>query len=86
MVMSAHCPTENDQVGIEFEHNGTELMTDPQRQSGAALMAWVCEQYGRRKILPMDPHRAHFATQCPANLTLEIPRLRAMALEILLGL
>lgn len=86
MVSSAHCPGENDQIGIEFEHNGDELMTDPQRKSGASLMAWVCQQYGLKRVLPMDPHRAHFATQCPANLTLEIPRLRAMALEILLEL
>jgi hypothetical protein len=83
MIRSAHCPGQNDQIGIEFEHLGAELMTDAQRRSGAALMAWVCDQYGIRKVLPMEPHRKYYATQCPANLTMEIPRLRSMAQAIL---
>lgn len=83
MVRSAHCPGQNDQIGIEFEHLGVEAMTAKQREAGAQLMAWVSARYGINQILPMDPHRAYFATACPANLAEEIPKLRARALEIL---
>lgn len=84
MVLSAHCPGQNDQIGIEFEHAGTEPMTQEQRDAGARLMAWVCGQYGLKKILPMEPHRAYYATACPANLVSEITQLRARAAKLLL--
>jgi hypothetical protein len=83
MVSSAHCPGQNDQIGIEFEHTGTEPMTSEQRLAGAALMAWVCEKYSLRRVLPMHPHRKYYATACPANLATEIEPLRYMAQELL---
>jgi hypothetical protein len=85
MVRSAHCPSQNDQIGIEFEHYGLEEMTTRQREAGARLMAWVSIHYGLKKVMPVEPHRQYFATECPANLVVEIPRLRARAAEILLG-
>jgi hypothetical protein len=85
MVRSAHCPGQNDQIGIEHEHKGDELMTPAQRASSARLMAWISWQYDRNTILPVDPHSDHFATSCPANLRYEIPKIRAYALQILHG-
>jgi N-acetylmuramoyl-L-alanine amidase len=85
MVVSAHCPGQNEQIGIEFEHLGTEAMTWMQREAGARLMAWCCDQYDRKTILPMEPHQKYFATSCPANLIAEIPRLVLAAQTILDG-
>lgn len=85
MVVSAHCPAQNDQIGIEHEHLGSEPMTDRQRRASATLMAWISFQYGLTKILPVDPHSAHFNTACPANLRADIPDIRRLALEILRG-
>lgn len=81
MVVSAHCPGQNEQIGIEFEHLGTEAMTVAQRNAGAEVMAWVSLQYELKTILPMDPHRKYFATSCPVNLVSEIPDLRRLALH-----
>ena len=81
MVASAHCPGQNDQIGIEFEHINVESMTVKQRIAGASLMAWVSLQYGLKTILPMEPHRKYYATACPANLVEEIPDLRRLALQ-----
>src|SRR3954469_19527450 len=77
MVRSAHCPGQNDQIGIEHEHKGDEQMTVAQRASSARLMAWISWQYNRNTIPPVDPHSDHFATSCPANLRYEIPKIRA---------
>lgn len=85
MVLSAHCPGENDQIGVEHEHLGTELMTTAQRLASARLMAWIAQQYGKTHILPCDPHSAHYATACPANLKSEIPHIRQIADDILHG-
>jgi hypothetical protein len=82
MVVSAHCPGQNDQIGIEFEHLGTEEMTAAQRNAGARLMAWIAWKY-RRSVMPMDPHRKYFATACPANLADDITDLRRLATNIL---
>lgn len=81
MVRSAHCPGQNDQIGIEFEHLGVEQMTVKQRDAGAELMAWVSLKYGSKSIMPMDPHGKYIATSCPANLVSEIPDLRRLALQ-----
>jgi hypothetical protein len=83
MVVSAHCPGQNGQIGIEHEHLGAELMPDAQREASARLLAWIAWQYGATAILPVDPHSEHFATACPANLKAEIPRVRAMGAAIL---
>jgi len=83
MVRSAHCPGQNDQIGIEHEHLGTEKMTPKQREASARLMAWIADQYGRKTVLPVDPHSKHFATSCPANLKADIAAIRKRAQQIL---
>jgi len=85
MVVSAHCPGFNSQIGSEHEHVGDEAMTKAQFDASATLMAWISYQYKRDTILPVDPHSAHFPTACPANLKAEITDIRRLALEILRG-
>lgn len=85
MVVSAHCPGQNNQIGIEHEHKGTEPMTAAQRRASARLLAWFSDQYRLESILPVEPHSKYVATSCPANLVAEIPKVRALALEILRG-
>jgi hypothetical protein len=83
MVHSAHCPGQNDQIGIEHEHKGTEEMTAKQRESSARLQAWIADKYGLEGVLPVDPHSAHFNTSCPANLIDDIVAIRQRAKTIL---
>lgn len=83
MVRSAHCPGQNDQVGIEHEHVGVEEMTDAQRAGSAALIAWISRCYHLDAPLPLHPHREYFRTLCPVNLADEIPQLTALATELL---
>lgn len=83
MVVSAHCPGFNGQIGIEHEHVGNEAITPIQFESSARLQAWIAWHYDRAAILPADPHRAHFATSCPANLAASIEPIRKRARAIL---
>jgi hypothetical protein len=83
MVSSAHCPNQNDQIGIEHEHLGSEPMTKAQREASARLMAWIADQYDLKRVLPVDPHSKYFATACPANLKADIPKIKARAQQIL---
>lgn len=83
MVVSAHCPGQNEQIGIEHEHFGSEAMTKRQHESSARLMAWIADKYGRRTVLPVDPHSRYFATACPANLKSAIPAVIKRANAIL---
>lgn len=83
MVRSAHCPGQNDQIGIEHEHFGDELMPAVQREASARLMAWIALNYRRRTVLPVSPHRAYFATSCPANLESNIDGIRHRAAALL---
>ena len=83
MVISAHCPGQNDQIGIEHEHAGTEPMTTAQRLGSAMLQAWIAWKYRSRVALPVDPHGKYIATSCPANLKRDIPTIRSMAQNIL---
>jgi hypothetical protein len=83
MVVSAHCPTQNQQVGIEHEHKGLEAMTDAQRAASARLVAWISDQYGRSTPLPLYPHKKYYATACPANLVDDIPKIYNGARAIL---
>lgn len=83
MVDSAHCPNFNGWVGIEHEHVGNEKMTDAQFEASAVLQAWVAYQYKKRFVLRVDPHKAHFATSCPANLVSQIPAVKKEAQRIL---
>jgi len=83
MVLSAHCPGQNDQIGIEHEHYGNEEMTVAQAASSARLMAWIASMYHRKTVLPVDPHRKYYATSCPANLVEDIPTIHDRAQKIL---
>ena len=83
MVRSAHCPGENTQIGIEHEHLGTEQMTDRQVEASARLMCWIAQRYHLTTVLPVAPHSAFFATECPANLRSDIARIRARAQALL---
>lgn len=83
MVRSAHCPEHNDSIGIEHEHMGDEPMTHWQLESSARLMAWIADQYKRKTILIVNPHKKFFATSCPANLVREIPSISRQATAIL---
>lgn len=83
MVRSAHCPGQNDQIGIEHEHFGSEGITERQMEASARLMAWIADQYGRNTVLPVDPHSKYFATACPANLKGNIVGIRKRAQQIL---
>ena len=83
MVRSAHCPGQNDQIGIEHEHYGLEEMTAAQRKASARLQAWIADRYGRSKVLPAEPHSKYIATACPANLKDDIGALRSLAQQIL---
>lgn len=79
MVVSAHCPGQNDQIGIEHEHYGMEPMTPAQFQASARLQAWIAWQYDLKTVLPVFPHRKFFATTCPANLVNDIAGIRQAA-------
>jgi hypothetical protein len=83
MVQSAHCPGQNDQIGIEHEHLGDEKMTQKQKEASARLMAWIADQYGRKTALPVFPHSKFFPTSCPANLRADISKIKMMAQDIL---
>jgi len=76
MVQSAHCPGQNDQPGVEHEHNGSEKMTPIQREASVWLHALICEECGIRPEVIAQPHRKFFATSCPANLANALPALR----------
>jgi hypothetical protein len=85
MVASAHAGSAkyNRWVGIEHEHNGREQMTKAQAESSALVQAWIALHYGRSSPLPVDPHSAHYATSCPANLKAAIGPIRERAGVIL---
>lgn len=83
MVVSAHCPGQNTNIGIEHEHLGTEVMTTAQRRASAELQAWIARYYHLSAPLPVAPHSQFFATACPANLKAEISVIRAMAARLL---
>ena len=83
MIESAHCPGQNDQIGIEHEHSGSEAMTSRQMEASARLMAWIADQYDLKTVLPVDPHSKYIATSCPVNLKANIPGIKKRAQEIL---
>ncbi len=83
MVRSAHCPGQNDQIGIEHEHFGVEEMPQVQLEASAGLIAWISRKYGLANALPLHPHSEFYATACPANLKADIPRLTQIANNLL---
>jgi hypothetical protein len=89
MVRSAHCAqagkpdsNQNDQIGIEHEHKGTEAMTLAQMLASAELMVWIAQKLHRRTVLPVEPHSRYCDTSCPANLAAQIATIRHRAQAI----
>lgn len=75
MVVSAHCPNENTQPGIEIEHIDPEPMTQIQYDAAVWLFAWIaksCAFPGKS----IDGHRDHYATACPGSLYAHLPQFR----------
>lgn len=83
MVVSAHCPGQNSQVGVEHEHQGVEEMTGAQLEASAWLIAWISVQYKLKAALPLFPHSQFTATACPANLAADLPALAVEANRLL---
>jgi hypothetical protein len=83
MVFSAHCPGQNQNIGIEHEHVPGENMTANQRKASARLQAWIADQYKLQTVLPVYPHSKYFPTSCPSDLIGEIPIIKRMAQTIL---
>lgn len=83
MVVSAHCPGQNDQIGIEHEHFGQEEMPLIQKQASAWLQSWIARQYGLVTALDVYPHNKFFNTNCPANLESDIGTIHWMANRLL---
>ena len=75
MVVSAHCPGQNEQPGVEHEHIDPEPMTAIQYEAAVWLYAWICRSC---KIDPkqIKGHRDYFATACPGSLYSKLPQLR----------
>ena len=73
MVLSAHCPGQNDQPGVEIEHLGPEAMTQIQYEAAVWLFAQLCTWGGFKEI---KGHRDFFATSCPAELYPVLPQFR----------
>lgn len=83
MVISAHCPGQNDQIGIEHEHVQGEKPTDAQLESSGVLMAWIADKYGLHSPLPVFPHHEFYPTSCPDNLEPCIPKVLSIARDVL---
>jgi hypothetical protein len=86
MIESAHCPGQNDQPGIEHEQRGEPHLTAKQLEASARLHAWIMSRCGipvsevfghRQKALPQ------FGTDCPAQLSGDIAKVKARAKQIL---
>lgn len=82
IIVSAHCPGQNDQPGIEHEHDGSETMTPPQYTASVQLQAWIAS-LTRMRPTELYPHRRYYATACPANLVDDIPRMRVDVARLL---
>jgi N-acetylmuramoyl-L-alanine amidase len=76
MVESAHCPGENDQPGIEHEHQVGEPLTPAQAAASVALQAWICRHTGIRPSSGIHGHREYYATDCPDTIEQLLPQLR----------
>ncbi len=82
MVVSAHCPGQNDQPGVEHEHLHEASMTPAQLFASARLFAWICSRT-RMRVTALDPHSRYWSTSCPAELRDDINRVKSLALRIL---
>lgn len=75
MVVSAHCPGQNDQPGVEHEHVDGESLTAAQYAASVALYAWIFDRCGIRPT-EIEPHGRYYPTSCPGDIGGLIPRLR----------
>jgi hypothetical protein len=75
MVVSAHCPGQNSNPGIEIEQDGNEQMTPDQYAAAVWLFAYICEKTGV-KPAAIKGHRDYFATACPGVLYAGLPKFR----------
>jgi len=66
MVVSAHCPGQNDQPGIEHEHVAGQDLTAAQKAASVWLHAFICRRTGIRPT-EIHPHREYYATDCPTS-------------------
>lgn len=73
--VSAHCPGQNDQPGVEIEHYGNELMTPLQLDAAVWLFTKICREgsFGSEMIFG---HRDFWATACPGPLYAQLPAFR----------
>jgi hypothetical protein len=83
MVVSAHCPGQNDQPGVEHEHAGAERMTVEQLRSSAWLYAWIIWACGMRSTGTILPHRQFFPTSCPGSLVSQLDDVRRLVVRYL---
>lgn len=65
-VVSAHCPGQNDQPGVELEHLGEEYPTQRQVRAYVQLVAWLMSRSGMRPT-EIEPHRRYYSTDCPTD-------------------
>jgi hypothetical protein len=75
MVVSAHCPGQNDQPGIEHEQVDPESLTQIQHDASVWLFAWICKQCAI-PATHIFGHRDFFATSCPGSLYVSLPSFR----------
>ena len=82
MVVSAHCPGQNDQPGIEHENVGQQTLTPAQWAATVHLQAWIAD---RCRIRPTElyGHRVFYPTACPGAVAAEIPQLRSDVAAVL---
>lgn len=85
MVVSAHCPGQNGQPGVEHENEGAEALTAEQHAATVHLQAWIAD---RCSISPTEiyGHNVFYATACPGAIAGAVPRIRAdVAAELTLS-
>ena len=82
MVVSAHCPEQNTNPGIEHEHKSEAKMSAAQWNASVQLYAWIGEMCG----IPTDklarPHSQYYPTACPDELTDDLPMLRVAIAQL----
>lgn len=83
MVLSAHCPGQNDQPGIEHEHLHEAAMTKEQFAASAQLHAWIIDRCKMSGANVIWPHKRFYRTSCPAELEAELPAFRREVARIL---
>lgn len=75
MIVSAHCPSKNDQPGVELEHVDPETWTPLQHNAAIWLFAWICRACNF-PATHIYGHKDFFATACPGALYPRLPQFR----------